>query len=347
MTEILKVRNLIKHYQHPPSMLGRIWKSRNSTRPVVAAVDDVSFSLRKGEIFAILGESGSGKTTLVRTILRLTEANNGEVIYRGENILEYSPLQVKKHVRPNMRMIFQHPDAVLNPSFTVNKVLKQALNLYAPGEAQHHREEMITRLKEVGLPESYLNKYPHELSGGEKRRIGICRALLTNPEIVFADELISGLDVFWQQQILSLFLTIKNNKNISTVYISHDVGLVHQVADDIAVMFKGKLVEVGRKALVSGSSYVPSWRPDASHPYTQELIGCHLTMNSAAKSTPYQLGGDGNGNLSTITNTGCVFRFRCPKCKDKPPTVCVEENPLLHEIEPDHFVACHFVEALR
>lgn len=347
MSDILIVNKLGKYFNYQQPLLARLGRRRSADRRQVRAVEEVSFAVRKGAIFAILGESGSGKTTLVRCILRLAEPSCGEVLFHGENILAMGPDEFNLQVRTRMRMIFQHPDAVLNPAFTVRKVLQQALELQPGSDSVDGAAEMAGRLAEVGLSAEYLPKYPHELSGGEKRRIGICRALLTNPEIIFADELISGLDVFLQQQILGLFLEIKKEKQLTTIYISHDVGLVHQVADDVAIMFAGRFVEMGPRVMLTGAGPLPASRSTLNHPYTAELIGCHLAIHPSTRQQQRQSGvvnnqNNGHSNGQANGHAGCAYRLRCELHKRHDfPKVCEEQAPGLIEVEPKHFIACH------
>lgn len=246
---------------------------RSAADDIVKAVDDVSFSIEKGKIFGLLGESGCGKTTLARTLLRLTEPTSGTVTLDGLDVFALSAEQVRATLRSRARMIFQHPDAVMNPAYTVSMILDQALRVHTNIDRRGRRERARALLQEVELPSNFLNKYSGELSGGQKRRIGICRALATEPEVIVADEPFSGLDVSLQEHIVDLFREVQRTRGLTVLLISHDVGLVTRLCDRVGIMRKGALVEVLADPRQPAS--------DCDHPYAESLLNAHLNVRNA------------------------------------------------------------------
>lgn len=266
----LRVSGLTKHFREQSGWLGPILNGAQGTGHVVKAVDDVSFAVEAGETFGFLGESGCGKTTLARTLLRLTEPTAGEAWLDGQSIFEMSPEEVRTTLRPRVRMIFQHPDAVLNPAYTVFMTLNQALRLHTDLDEAARRARARELLEQVNLPASYLDKYPDALSGGQKRRVGICRALATEPDALVADEPFSGLDISLQEQIVDLMQEIQDAHDLTTLLISHDTGLMRHLCDRIGIMQKGRLVEV----LPTGKM-----TPEhCEHPYAESLLRTHFNV---------------------------------------------------------------------
>ncbi|HOH06287.1 MAG TPA: ABC transporter ATP-binding protein [bacterium] len=333
--EILEVKNLQKHYQKRTGWLAMWLPGPKREVEAFKAVDGVSFSLRKGEILGLLGESGCGKTTLARAIVRLIEPTAGITRYQGENIYEMSADQIKTEIRKKIRMIFQHPDAVLNPAFTISMTLDQALKQHT-GLTSVQRSEFARHLLErVGLTGDFSNKYPYELSGGEKRRVSICRALATDPEIIIADEPVSGLDVTLQNQILRLMMEIRQEKNLSLIIITHDIATVQNICDRIAVMHSGRFVEVGSYFLIS---------PDKSvHPYTLALTQSQFSLEPGLNRTPGFSPLNESANGYGKDQGGCSYHAYCPLWMqlNRPP-ICREMNPPLQQVGTTHFSACHF-----
>lgn len=265
---LLKALDIHTHFAPHTGWMQRLHRSSNGA--VIKAVDGVSFEVASGEIFGIFGESGSGKTTLVRSLLGLTPLTSGEVWFRDEALHQLPPDTRNALLRKHARLIFQHPDAALNPAFSIDRVLDQALQLHtrlSPGERIQRTSEL---LHAVGLPATYLAKHPHELSGGEKRRVGIARALATEPALLIADEPTSGLDVSLQGQILGLLRSLRDSRGMTLILISHDLGLVRRLCDRIAIMQNGQFVEVGTRDEVSPEH--------CQHPYTRALFEAHLTL---------------------------------------------------------------------
>jgi len=221
-------------------------KSRNGAKPeIFHAIHNISFEINKGEIFGIVGLSGSGKTTLIRCILQLTRPDSGAVLYNGENLVNCSTEELRTKIRPHLRKVYQHPEAALNPGLMVEKILSQPIELYRPGiSAAEIKTEASHLLAHVGLPLEYKTKYPYQLSGGEKRRVALARALATNPEMLFADEPFAGLDKALQFRMLKLLMDIKKERNLTIVMISHDIDVIRHVCDRILTLKDGKAVDM-------------------------------------------------------------------------------------------------------
>jgi ABC-type oligopeptide transport system ATPase subunit len=251
---ILEVRHLVKHFtrRHAP------W----SAPSVVRAVDDVSFTINEGEMFALVGESGSGKSTTGRCILRLIEPGSGEVLFRGENVLRFSPRQMRE-TRRHMQIVFQDPMSSLNPRMRAGDIVAEPLIIHRSGD-RHSRRTRVRELFElVGLESGHLTRYPHEFSGGQRQRIGIARALALNPALVIADEAVSALDVSVQAQVVRLLLDLKERLKLTYLFIAHDLRLVEHICSRVAVMYLGKIVELGDTEAVFANP---------THPYTQALL---------------------------------------------------------------------------
>lgn len=267
----LRVSNLVKHFR-----VSAPWSVPllDNTASVVKALDGVSFTVEKGETFGLLGESGCGKTTLARTLLRLIPPTEGEVWLEGRDVLKMSREELRTSFRSRVRMIFQHPDAVLNPACTVFVTLDQALSHHTNLGAEARRQRAEYLLDKVDLAPEYLDKYPDELSGGQKRRVGICRALATDPDVIVADEPFSGLDISLQEQILGVFLEIQEARNLTTLVISHDTGLMRRLCERIGIMQGGRLVQI-----LSTGKITPE---HCDHPYAESLLRAHFTAHNAS-----------------------------------------------------------------
>ena len=250
----------------PPSGAGRRDNSAG-----LAVVSEVSFSMEKGEILGIVGQSGSGKTTLARIVLRLLQPTSGRVLFEGNDVFAMTPEQVKTNLRARARMIFQHPDSALNPAFTVKKVIEQALRLHSKHPPGDWNDVAASLLGEVGLSADYLGKYPAELSGGEKRRVAICRALATSPVFILGDEPVSGLDVTLQHQILELFLKLREERGLTLLLITHDLAVVRAYADRIGIMHRGRLIDYGSYEELMA-------REEELHPFSRELFAAEYRM---------------------------------------------------------------------
>ncbi|WP_025784241.1 ABC transporter ATP-binding protein [Sporosarcina sp. D27] len=316
--ELVRVENLSKQFSMGSSFLS---KKKQSIR----AVEDLSFSIYKGETLGIVGESGCGKSTTGRLLLRLLEATSGSVHFEGEDITSFSKEQLRAK-RKDFQMIFQDPYASLNPRMTVEDLISEPLVTY---KVPNRKERVLELIDAVGISKDYLNRYPHEFSGGQRQRIGIARSLALNPKFIIADEPVAALDVSIQAQIINLMKDLQDEYDLTYLFIAHDLSVVEYISDRIAVMYLGNIVEL----TVSEKLYM---RP--LHPYTQALISAIPVPDPSLKRESVKL----SGELPSPMNppTGCKFHTRCPLAKD----ICKQVVPQLKEVEPEHFVACHVVE---
>lgn len=311
--KLLEVTNLKKYFKTKKGMLH--------------AVDDVSFTINKGETLGLVGESGCGKSTTGRAILRLHEPTSGQVIYRGDDIVKYNSHKMKD-MRKKMQIVFQDPYSSLNPRLTVSKLIAEPLYV---NKIYNSRKEVEARVKDVmeivGLEERLINAYPHELDGGRRQRIGIARALSLNPEFIVLDEPVSALDVCIQAQILNLMNKLQKQLNLTYLFISHNLSVVKHVSDRIAVMYLGKVVEL--------SDYKSIFK-EPLHPYTQALLSAIPIPKIDAKIERIILEGDVPSPVDPPE--GCRFYGRCRYKKD----ICKNEMPELRDIGNGRYVACHF-----
>jgi len=260
----LRVQNLSKHFAEQTGWWTRTLRLGAEPTRVVKAVDDVSFEMARGETLGLVGESGCGKTTLARVLLRLTEPTAGKAWLEGQSIFDLDDEALRTDFRSKVRMIFQHPDAALNPAYTVMQVLDQALRLHTGLQATERKKRAEELLSQVQLAPSYLSKSAQELSGGQKRRVGLCRALATEPQVIVADEPFSGLDVSLREEIVRLFQRLQAEHNLTVILISHDIGLVERFCDRVGIMKEGRLVE-----MLAGDQMKPE---ECSHPYATSLL---------------------------------------------------------------------------
>lgn len=318
--KILEVKNLKKYF----SVKGSLFKGPGGN---VKAVDGLSFDLYKGETIGLVGESGCGKSTLGRTIVRLYEPTEGEIIFKGKDISHFSKRALKP-LRKEMQLIFQDPYSSLNPRMNVNAIVGEAIlshKLVKKGEEYRDRVNEIIQV--CGLSPYHINRYPHQFSGGQRQRIGIARALALNPEFVICDEPVSALDVSIQSQILNLMMDLQEKMGLSYLFISHDLSVVKHISNRIGVMYLGSLVEMsGKKDLFD----------NPSHPYTRALLAAIPIPNPLKKKKMEAISGEIPSNVNIPA--GCKFNTRCPYAKD----VCMQEIPATKEVSPRHYVACHF-----
>ena len=327
-SEIMKTINLKKYFPVQKSFLDRLLAKELE---YVHAVDDVSFSIREGEVFCLVGESGCGKSTTGYLIVRLLEPTSGRIIYNGIDItkLEGNELRV---LRKEIQIIFQDPYASLNPRMKIGDIIKHPLDIHDIGTPRERTQKVYEILRSVGLypPERFYDKYPHQLSGGQRQRVAIARSLILEPRFVVADEPTSMLDVSVQAEIVNLMLHMKKKYNLTYLYITHDFGIASQICDRIAVMYLGKIVEIGRREEILRTP---------RHPYTIAL----LTSIPGRKTLRKRLIiGEEVPNAIKIPS-GCRFHNRCPYIKD----VCKEEEPELRKISETHYAACHFIEKIK
>ena len=289
----------------------------------VKAVENVSFKIPEGEILGLVGESGSGKTTLGRSIIRLIEPSKGKIFYNNKNIIKFKEKEMRE-LRKDFQIIFQDPFASLDPRKKVFNIIAQGLKIHTKMNKEEIYEKVKTIIKDVGLQEEHLNRYPHEFSGGQRQRIGIARALVLDPKFIIADEPVSALDVTIQAQILNLILELKEKYSLTILFISHDLSVINQIADRVMVMYLGHMVEIAStKKLFS----------NPRHPYTRSLIETAPQIFRKDKKKIIL-----KGDIPSPINppSGCVFRTRCPN----PSHDCKHGNIEmgLTEVSPEHWV---------
>lgn len=316
----LEIHNLKTHF---PIYKGILFRKIAAT---VKAVDGVSFKLKKGKVLGLVGESGCGKSTLGRSIMRLVDITDGDITLDGNHLSKLSGKSLVK-VRPQLQMIFQDPFASLNPRMTVSDTLAEPLLCHGLVDKSSLKKEIANLMKEVGLAPRFMKKYPHEFSGGQRQRIAIARALALQPELIIADEPVSALDVSIQSQVLNLLIQLCKKRNLTMIFISHDLSVVHHIADYTAVMYLGKIVEYGltEKVFVS-----------PKHPYTQALLSA-IPLPDPDKERARQrviLEGDPPSPLNPPS--GCRFHPRCAYAKKG----CAAMEQQLQFYEPDHDVSC-------
>jgi peptide/nickel transport system ATP-binding protein/oligopeptide transport system ATP-binding protein len=299
-------------------------------KQVVKAVDGINFELYPGETLSIVGESGCGKSTTGRSILRLDEPTDGDVLFKGESLIKMNKKELR-NVRGNIQVIFQDPYASLNPRRTIRQMLEEAMAIQKVLPPNKREARMLELMKHVGLRPEYLERYPHEFSGGQRQRIGIARALAVNPEIIICDEAVSALDVSIQAQILNLLKKLQKEFDLTFLFISHDLSVVRHISDRVMVMYLGKVVEIADKSSLFNKPM---------HPYTKALLSAIPVIDETKKGERIILKGDVPSPLNPPT--GCRFHTRCPYAKDR----CSKEEPELRELDTIHSVACHFAEEL-
>jgi oligopeptide/dipeptide ABC transporter ATP-binding protein len=315
MSNILELNNVRKEFH------------TSSSKRAIVAVDNVSLKLEKGKTLGIVGESGSGKSTLGRLMLRLIEPTAGEINFNDVNLLKLKNTELRK-MRSKMQMIFQDPMSSLNPRMSIRQLVSEPLEIHRNLKASEQNaavEEIITK---VGLEKSALDKYPHEFSGGQRQRISIARAVINNPSLIVADEPVSALDVSIQSQILNLLMDLRNDLNLSFVFISHDLSVVRHIADEVAVMYLGNIVEIAPADQLFSNP---------QHPYTQALISAIPQVEKEKRVNRIILKGDIPNPADAPT--GCYFHPRCPIAIDK----CSSLAPALKITGANHLTSCHLV----
>ncbi|HEV2088497.1 MAG TPA: dipeptide ABC transporter ATP-binding protein [Cryptosporangiaceae bacterium] len=321
---ILQIRDLVKHY---PIRQGIVYKR---TVGHVRAVDGVSFDLRKGETLGIVGESGCGKSTLGRLLMRLERPTAGSVLYKGQNIFGMDRGALRR-LRRNIQLVMQDPYTSLNPRMTVGDIIGEPFEIHPSVAPRGSRRAAVQDLlKVVGLSPEHTNRYPHQFSGGQRQRIGIARALALRPEIIICDEPVSALDVSIQAQVMNLLENLQNEFELSYVFIAHDLSVVRHLSDRVAVMYLGRIAEIGTDAQIYE-------RP--THPYTQALLSAVPVPDPAIRDRKQIIRLEGDVPSPANPPSGCRFRTRCWKAQQK----CADEVPALID-RSDHPSACHFAE---
>ncbi len=316
-TPVLEVSHLKKSFPVEKGWFGRVLRE-------VKAVDDVSFTIRRGEVLSLVGESGSGKTTVGRTVLRLSTPTAGSVRFGGTDITRLSRRALRQ-VRRKLQMVFQDPFASLNARLTIRAIVSAPLEIHGGFSAAERRAKVDQALELVGLPGWLSERHPHQLSGGQRQRVGLARALIMEPELLVADEPVSALDVSIQAQVVNLLLELRQRMNLAILFIAHDMAVVGHISDRVAVMYLGRLVEIApTRALFE--------RP--RHPYTEALLSAVPLPDPTARRDRIILQGDMPSPLEPPS--GCAFRTRCRHAE----AACAHETMPLREVAPDHFVAC-------
>jgi oligopeptide/dipeptide ABC transporter ATP-binding protein len=317
---LLEVKGLKTYFTTKKGFLSR-------TTSHVKAVDGVSFDIGRGEVLALVGESGCGKTTIGRTILRLIQATEGSVHFDGTDVLNADRKSLF-NLRKKMQIIFQDPFSSLNPRMTVGQLISEGLIIHRVGTSFQRREKSAELLKKVGLSPDYAKRHPHEFSGGQRQRIGIARALSLNPDFIVCDEAVSALDVSVQAQVLNLLSDLKKEFNLSYLFIAHNLSVVEHIADRVAVMYLGKIMELtDRDTLFS----------DPKHPYTKALFSAIPEITPGKRKDRELLQGDIPSPSSPPP--GCCFHTRCPIMTER----CRKEVPELRKVLGGHQIACHEV----
>jgi oligopeptide transport system ATP-binding protein len=316
---ILEVRNLVKHF---PLNQGILFKRQIGA---VRAVDDISFSLHRGETLGIVGESGCGKSTVAKLMMNLETPTAGEILYKGEDISQLSGRALKA-VRRNIQMVFQDPYTSLNPRMTVGDIIGEPFDIHPESAPKGDRRRKVQDLLDVvGLNPEHINRYPHQFSGGQRQRIGIARALALKPEVIICDEPVSALDVSIQAQVMNLLDELQREFGLSYLFIAHDLSVVEYLCDEVVVMYLGRVMERGPSRLVYAAP---------RHPYTKALLATAPIPDPERRRQHVPLAGDIPSPINPPS--GCVFRTRCPHAIE----ACAEAVPTTDHIGGDHHVAC-------
>ncbi len=321
---LLRVEDLKIYYPVAGSGFGK--------KEFVKAVDGVTFEVKKGEVFGIVGESGCGKSTLGRGVCKLENLTSGHVYLDGEDITEYNDRRMRS-IRKKVQMVFQDPYASLNPRMSVFDIIAEPLLVHHLYQDKADLEKkVLDLLHRVGLDDYHANRYPHEFSGGQRQRIGIARALAVEPSLIIADEPVSALDVSIQSQVLNLLNELKHDLDLTYIFVAHDLSVVEYISDRVGVMYLGNFVEVGEKEKIYSNPM---------HPYTQALLSAVPVPDPTAKRERILL--EGSIPSAHKPPTGCKFHTRCPKCME----CCKTQAPERYEVDDGHYVYCHLYDKER
>lgn len=318
---LLEVKNLSKHFP----ITGGLFKRKIGD---VKAVDQVSFFVKQGETFGLVGESGCGKSTTGRTLLRLMEPTGGQILFNGTDIATLKGEELRK-ARRDLQMVFQDPYASLNPQMTVEQLIEEPLNIHNIGEKKDRHDRVLQIMDTVGLNKNFAGRYPHEFSGGQRQRIGIARALALQPKLIVADEPVSALDVSIQSQVVNLMDDLQQEFGLTYIFIAHDLSVVRHISDRVGVMYLGRMAEIAPK---------DELYTKPAHPYTEALLSAVPIPNPRLKRERIILQGD----VPSPSNPpkGCAFHPRCPKAFDR----CKVERPEMIHLGSEHYVACHLYD---
>lgn len=321
---LLRVEDLKIYYPVAGSGFGK--------KEFVKAVDGVTFEVKKGEVFGIVGESGCGKSTLGRGVCKLENLTSGHVYLDGEDITEYNDRRMRS-IRKKVQMVFQDPYASLNPRMSVFDIIAEPLLVHHLYQDKADLEKkVLDLLHRVGLDDYHANRYPHEFSGGQRQRIGIARALAVEPSLIIADEPVSALDVSIQAQVLNLLNELKHDLDLTYIFVAHDLSVVEYISDRVGVMYLGNFVGVGEKEKIYSNPM---------HPYTQALLSAVPVPDPTAKRERILL--EGSIPSAHKPPTGCKFHTRCPKCME----CCKTQAPERYEVDDGHYVYCHLYDKER
>ncbi|MQA02288.1 MAG: dipeptide ABC transporter ATP-binding protein [Streptosporangiales bacterium] len=323
---VLQVRDLVKHF---PLTQGVVVKR---TIGSVQAVDGVSFDLRHGETLGVVGESGCGKSTMAKLLMALEKPTSGSIMYRDQDIAKLRPSQMRR-IRRQIQMVFQDPYTSLNPRMTVGDIVGEAYEIHPEVAPKQDRRKRVQDLLDVvGLNPDHINRYPHQFSGGQRQRIGIARGLALRPEIMICDEPVSALDVSVQAQVMNLLESLQDEFNLSYIFIAHDLSVVRHISDRIAVMYLGKIVEIGdHEQIYEGPT----------HPYTQALLSAVPVPDPTMRGKREEIVLEGDVPSPANPPSGCRFRTRCWKAE----SICAEQEPeLVERSDSPHPSACHFAK---
>ena len=320
---LVEIRSLTKHFRLPGGWLF-------GEASYVYAVDEVNLEIANGEVLGLVGESGCGKTTLGRMVLRLIEPTAGQVLFGGQDLTTLKREEMR-HMRQQMQVVFQNPLSSLSPRFKVEQIVAEPLVTHHVLPMNQVRARVLELLEQVGLGQQHLDRFPHEMSGGQCQRVAVARALALNPKLILLDEPTSALDVSVQAQIINLLEELKKAHGLTYLFISHDLNIVQHISDRIGVMYLGKLVELGPSEEVFLHPL---------HPYTQALFGAipRPEVDSRRELTVLE------GNVPSPVNppSGCCFHTRCPMAQE----ICAQDEPEFRQVAPGRFVSCHFVVIL-
>lgn len=317
---LIEVKNLKKYFQ----------VGKNAT---LKAVDGVDFAIKEGETLGLVGESGCGKSTTGRTIIRLYNATEGEVIFDGADVHKLNKTELKEFTKC-AQMIFQDPYASLNPRMTVTDIIGEGIDIHGLYKGKERQEKIYELLALVGLNKEHANRFPHEFSGGQRQRIGIARSLAIEPKFIVCDEPISALDVSIQAQVVNLLIELQRKLGLTYLFIAHDLSMVKHISDRIAVMYLGKVVELTTSDILYEKPL---------HPYTLALLSAIPIPDPEIERTRHRVILEGDVPSPINPKPGCRFASRCSYAKD----ICREKDPVYREVEPEHFVSCHLFDEIN
>jgi peptide/nickel transport system ATP-binding protein len=324
---LVEISHLKKWFPVQKSLLEQLAVGRTD---YVRAVDGVSFTIRRGEAFGLAGESGSGKTTIGRLAIGMETPTEGDILFDGINLKSLQP-EALRRLRRRMQVIYQDPMASLNPRLSLGEAVMQGLKIHFPEKSKEHRDIALTMMDKVGLtpPKFYFNKFPHQISGGQRQRVVIARALVTHPDLILADEPIAMADVSVRALLLDLMIQLKDELNLTYLFITHDLATAKYICDRIGILYLGQFAEIGELRQIYAHPM---------HPYTQALLAAVPVPNPCQRRTQAMPEGEIPNPINPPP--GCRFHPRCTFAQDR----CKQDQPALRELHPDHWVACHLAE---